>query len=402
MKVWERVIEGRMRATIDISENQFGFRPGRSSIEAIHLLRGLMECYRERKRDLHMVFIDLEKAYDRVPREVLWSCLERKGVPWEYTRVIRDMYEGVRTRVKTVVGDTEDFPIDIGLHQGSALSPLLFTIVMDELTKGIQDEIPWCMLFADDIVLIDETREGVNTKLERWRDTLEGKGFRLSRSKTEYLHCNFSEVEREVAGEVAIEGTIIPRVKSFRYLGSIIQENGEIDEDINHRIKVGWQKWKNASGVLCDRKIPLRLKGKIYRMVVRPALLYGSECWPIKKAQIQRLRVAEMRMIRWICGHTRLDRIRNEVSRGKIGVASIEDKMREARLRWFGHVRRRPMDAPVRRGETIVCSNGRRVRGRPKKSWREVIKHDLKSLGLEEDMTQDRKMWRARIRVADF
>ena len=78
------------------------------------------------------------------------------------------MYNGIMTRVRTLVGDTGDFPIDIGLHQGSALSPFLFTVVMDELTREIQDEIPWCMLFADDIVLIDETKEGINTKLERW------------------------------------------------------------------------------------------------------------------------------------------------------------------------------------------------------------------------------------------
>ena len=76
------------------------------------------------------------------------------------------MYDGVRTRVRTLVRDTDDFPIDIGLHQGSAVSPFLFTIVMDELTRGIQDKIPWFMLFADDIVVIDEITEGVNTKLE--------------------------------------------------------------------------------------------------------------------------------------------------------------------------------------------------------------------------------------------
>jgi len=94
------------------------------------------------------------------------------------------MYEGVKTSVRSSAGDTEYFHIDIGLHQGSALSPFLFTIIMDELTREIQDEVPWCMLFADDIILIDETRGGLNEKLERWRHSLESRGFRLSRSKT--------------------------------------------------------------------------------------------------------------------------------------------------------------------------------------------------------------------------
>ena len=81
-----------------------------------------------------------------------------------YMRVIKDMYEGVRTRVRTLVGDTGDFPIDIGLHQGSPLSPFLFTVVMDELTREIQDDIHWCMLFAHNIVLIDDVskRNGNN------------------------------------------------------------------------------------------------------------------------------------------------------------------------------------------------------------------------------------------------
>jgi len=167
------------------------------------------------------------------------------------------------------------FP-DIGFHQGSALNPFLFTIIIDELTKGIQDETSWYMLFADDIVLIDETRKGVNTKLERWRYTVETKGFKLRRLKTKYLHCRFSEGENGVTNEVVIRGAIIPRVERFKYLGSIIQENEKIDKDINQQIKIEWQKWKNASTVLCDKKILLRLKGRVYRMVLRLALLVWS------------------------------------------------------------------------------------------------------------------------------
>jgi len=112
--------------------------------------------------------------------------------------------------------------------------------------------------------------------------------------------------------------------------------------------------------------------------------------------------VAEMRMICWICGHTRLDMITNEVIGGKIGVASIENKMREARLRWFGHIRRHNIDALVKRWKKIDCSDYKRSIGRPKKSWSKVISHDLESLGLVEDITQDRRLWSSRIKVMDF
>ena len=78
MKLWERVIEHRLRQNVIISENQFGFMSGRSTTEAIHLLRQLIERFRERRRNLHIVFIDLEKAYDKVPREVLWWTLIKR------------------------------------------------------------------------------------------------------------------------------------------------------------------------------------------------------------------------------------------------------------------------------------------------------------------------------------
>ena len=125
-----------------------------------------------------MIFIDLEKAYDKIPRIIMLQTFDKHKVPTKYVGLIKNMYNNVVTSVRTSDGDTDDFSIRIGLHQGSALSPYLFALVMDEVTKDIQGDIPWCMLFANDVVLVDESRTGVNQKLELWRETLESKGFR--------------------------------------------------------------------------------------------------------------------------------------------------------------------------------------------------------------------------------
>ena len=111
--------------------------------------------------------------------------------------------------------------------------------------------------------------------------------------------------------------------------------------------------------------------------------------------------VAEMSMIRWMCGNTRRDKVRNEDIRTKIGVASIKEKMRENRLRWFGHVRRRPTDAPVRRVERIKLGQVKRAQGRPKKTCMEVIRQDIEAKGLSEGILLDRNEWRKLIHVPD-
>jgi hypothetical protein len=183
-----------------------------------------------------MIFIDLRKAYDKVTRNVLWWALQKHKVSTKYITLIKDMYDNVVTSVRTSDGDTNDFLINIGLHQGSTLSPHLFALVMDEVKRDIQGGIPWCMLFANDVILVDESRTGVDQKLKLWRRTLEAKGFRLSRSKTEYMKCDLSATTQE-EGDVRLDGQVVPKKDTFRYLGSMLQKDGDIDEDVSHRIK---------------------------------------------------------------------------------------------------------------------------------------------------------------------
>jgi hypothetical protein len=133
------------------------------------------------------------------------------------------------------------------------------------------------MLFTDDVVLIDESRIRVNQKLELWKQTLESKGFRLSRTKTEYMRCQFSG-ENSDDRDVSLDGRVVPMNDTFRYLESILQSEGEIDENVSHRIRAGWVKWRQTFGVLCDKKVPNKLKGKFYRTTIRPVMIYGAKC----------------------------------------------------------------------------------------------------------------------------
>ena len=136
---------------------------------------------------MHCVFIDLEKTYNRVPREELWECLRLTKTSECYVRISKDIYDRATTTVRSTAGLTEEFKVGVGFHQRSALSPFLFVIIKNKLSEDIRKNAPWDMLFADDIVLSGKNHRELEDDLEIWRNALEQRGLKVSRSKAEYL-----------------------------------------------------------------------------------------------------------------------------------------------------------------------------------------------------------------------
>ncbi|KAF7647206.1 hypothetical protein LDENG_00175930 [Lucifuga dentata] len=188
-----------------------------------------------------------------------------------------------------------------------------------------------------------------------------------------------------------LQGIEIKKVEDFKYLGSTVQSNGECGKEVKKRVQAGWNGWRKVSGVMCDKRVSARMKGKVYKTVVRPAMLYGLETVALRKRQEAELEVAETKMLRFSL---------NEYIRGTAHVRCFGDKVREARLRWFGHVQRRDSEHIGRRMLRLELP-GRRPRGRPKRRFMDVVKEDMKLVGVREEEAEDRVRWRQMIRCGD-
>ena len=188
----------------------------------------------------------------------------------------------------------------------------------------------------------------------------------------------------------------MPRVKEFKYLGSTVQESGSCEMEVKKRVQAGWNGWRRVSGVICDRRLQARVKGKVYSLMVRPAMVYGLETLAVTKKQVEEMEVAEMKMLRFAMEVTRKDKIRNEHIRSTVKVERLGMKMREGRLRWYGHVMRRDQEYVGRKMMEMELP-GKRRRGRPKRIFLDVVKQDMGEVGAKETDVENRKMCRMMI-----
>ncbi|VDP34217.1 unnamed protein product [Heligmosomoides polygyrus] len=193
---------------------------------------------------------------------------------------------------------------------------------MDAITRDLQKPVPWTLLYADDVMLACEDKD---------------------------------DLERE-SGSIKINGTEFARTSVVKYLGSAIASDGDLMVEVNSRL------------------VQVALS-------IRSVAMCGAECWPATKEVETRLSVMETKMLRWTAGVTRMDRIRSDAIQQKFGVAPIAGKMREARLREYGHVLRGKEDSVRKIGLELEVS-GKRPRGRPKQRWSDTLHTDMKVTGV--------------------
>ena len=167
------------------------------------------------------------------------------------------------------------------------------------------------------------------------------------------------------------------------------------DAAVVTRIGCAWKKFRELKPILTSKYVSCKTKGKIYSACVASVMSYASETWPMKKSTEILLERNEMRMVRWMCGVTLLDRIKNEELVERMGIISISEKMRTSRLRWFGHVRRKDDDDWVKQCMEIDLE-GKSIRGN-RKTWKKTVDEDMKYKGLKEEDCMDRKAWRKAI-----
>src|SRR3989442_3743511 len=251
LKVLERVLEARLRKTVKIDDMQFRFSPGKGTTDAIFIVRHVQEKLLG-KQELWMAFVDLEKAFDRVPGEVLWWALRHVGVKEWMVNGIKSLYEGVTTAVKRNGEESESFEVKVGGHQGSVLSPILFNIVMQAIADNFKKALPWGLLYADDLVLLAESRLELEERLTEWMARLKEKGLRVNIGKTKVMNRKVGVGQVENSGKypcgVCRSGVGLNAIECTSCKKWIHKKCSRVVGRLKKVAKVGDFKCRNCSG----------------------------------------------------------------------------------------------------------------------------------------------------------
>ncbi|KAK3536250.1 hypothetical protein QTP86_000153 [Hemibagrus guttatus] len=296
-KVYSRVLERRVRPLVEprIQEEQCGFRPSRGTLDQLYTLHRVLEGSWEFAQPVHMCFVDLEKAFDCVPRGILWEVL------WE------SLYNRSRSLVRIASCKSDLFPVHVVLRQGCPLSPVLFIVFMDRISRRSQglegvrfgDHRISSLIFADDVVLLAPSSLDLQYALGRFAAECEAAGMRVSTSKSEAMVLN----RKKVACTLQVGGEVLPQVEEFKYLGVLFKSEGRMDLEIDRWIGAVAAVMRSMyRSVVVKKELSQKAKLSIYQSIYVPTLTYGHELWVMTKRVRSQIQAAKMSFLRRVAG----------------------------------------------------------------------------------------------------
>ena len=301
-KIYNKLLLNRIRAEVDpiLRKNQNGFRPGRSTLGQILTLRRIIEEITFCNKTAALIFVDFSKAFDSVNRDTMFEILELYGIPVEIIAAIKVLYTNTQATVLTPDGETEPFDILAGILQGDTLAPFLFIIVIDYVMRTSVDSMKESGLlyqprkssrhpalyitdadFADDIALLSDNLAGAQALLSSLESAANCAGLHLNESKTECMPINVRN-NQEIR---TLSNNILKCVEDYKYLGSHIQNS---EKDFNIRKGIAWTAC-NKMNKIWKSDLARDFKIRIFRVLIEPILLYGSETWTLSARQQRRL-----------------------------------------------------------------------------------------------------------------
>ena len=402
-KVFANILRDRIKIKEEeaLSEEQAGFRPGRGTIDHIFTFNQIVERCWEFQKDIYCVFIDFKQAFDSVWRNGMLKSLEKWNIDPDIIEAINNIYSNTTARVKKGPITTDNFTTTGGVIQGCPLSPHLFNLFLEWVLRTALEENEGGIIlggiritnlrYADDIVILAETKEDLQRMLGRLEDQCQRYGLVINREKTKSMKIGRHEEDLNIR----LSGGEVEQVKDFKYLGVYFTSKGGTEKAVKERIAMGQRAFGRLKKIWQDRNITTKLKIKLLRSIVIPTVLYGAECWVLRKEDETKLLALENKCLRKICRVRWQDRVTNERVREIAGLSdTILDRVRDAQRRWFGHVQR--MD-PNRWPH--VALNGRvhgsRPRGRPRDTWLKRFRLSNQDLSVRQltDMARNRKEW---------
>ena len=407
-KVFNRVILDRIKEAADklLRDNQAGFRKHRSCTDQIASLRLIIEQSREWNSPLLVNFIDYEKAFDSIDRKSLWKIMQRYGIPQKIVNLIEKMYKDTSCKVLHEGQMTDGFKINTGVRQGCLLSPFLFILAIDWIMKvatgsrrnGIQWTL-WEQLddldFADDIALLSHSHQQLQAKTTELEKLSSSVGLKIHPGKSKILRINSQ------AQPITIKNQVLEDVKTFTYLGSIVDETGGTGADIKARITKARNAFTLLGKIWKDRNISTKTKCRLFSSNVKSVLLYGCETWNLTKSPLNKLQTFVNTCLRKILRIRWPETIRNEDLWERTGQNPLAKEIGRRKWRWLGHTLRKPIGSITRQSLTWN-PQGTRKRGRPRTTWRRCLEEDMKREGYSwstlQRLAQDRDGWRAVVR----